>query len=328
MKPSTTIALSAQSVFKSYGGNEALHGVSFDVRKGEIFSLLGKNGAGKTTFIRIATGQLLPTSGTVIVSGHDVVSNADSVRELISLVPQDARVIKSSSALEFVQLYLALCGHSLADSRRRAFEGLNAVGIGSFAGVACNRLSGGNRHKLLLACAISSNAPILFLDEPTVGLDAQSRRELWKTLAGLRRKGRTIVLTTHYMDEAEVLSDRVAVIHNGVVAAIGSPQQIIAGTGFELRLDVDASAAAGLRAPKGVERFEFGQKIRFVGAVREVEALAKRAVSMHLPISVARANLEDAFVKLTGETAATGEKPTGTASEKGAGDGRGGNGRG
>lgn len=297
-----SVALQAVKTEKNYGSNKALKGVSFTVKEGEIFSLLGKNGAGKTTFIRIATGQLMPSAGTVMVGGFDVVAQVNQVRENIAVVPQEARIIRSCSALEFVHLYLVLRGMDVKSARKASAAGLRKVGMGEQMNLPCKALSGGNRHKLLLACALSSGAPYLFLDEPTIGLDAESRRELWKTMLELRKEGKTIFLTTHYMDEAEVLSDRLAIIDKGLLLKLGTPQEIIEEAGFELRLDVETSDLKQLKVPRGLEKHSFGQKTRFLGKARIVENLAGQAVKKGLQVSVGKASLEDSFIKLVGDS--------------------------
>lgn len=290
----------ANGTSKTYGEKIALKNVSFSIKKGEIFSLLGRNGAGKTTFIRIASGQLMPTSGTVVVGGHDVVKDVEKVREKIAIVPQDARIIRSASAKEFVMLYLTMRESDSSVVEKHAMDAIKEVGLMGQENLPARFLSGGNRHRLLLACVIASNAPILFLDEPSIGLDAEARRELWTTLLALKKSGKTIVLTTHYMDEAEVLSDRLAIIDKGSVVKIGSPKQIIEETGYQLRVDVDKEQLKKLKVPRGVDSYSFGHKQRLIGKTKAIEAIASQAVKKRLEVSVGRASLEDAFIKIVG----------------------------
>jgi ABC-2 type transport system ATP-binding protein len=294
------IAVESVKLAKSYGKTRALNGVTLKIASGQIYSILGRNGAGKTTFVRIATGQLLPTSGKVLVGGFDVVTQVEQVRKLIALVPQESRVINSCTILEFLQLYLILRGEDWGEAKRKALQGLKDVGILKQANDSCNKLSGGNRHKLVLACAIASGAPILFLDEPTIGLDAQSRRSLWDKMIKIKRAGKTIVLTTHYLDEAEVLSDQVAVISKGKVLKIGTPKQIVAEAGYQSRIDLDPKDLSRLKIPGGIEKFGFGCKTRLLGSTKDIQSIAQQAFKQKIAVSVGVANLEDAFIKLVG----------------------------
>ncbi len=294
-------ALDSIKLAKNYGNTQALKEVTFSIKKGEIFSLLGRNGAGKTTFVRIATGQLMPTSGKLSVAGYDIIKEVEKVRENIAVVPQEARVIRSSSACEFIQLYLLMRGNvGIENTRTIALNALKKIGLEHKANISARQLSGGERHKMLLACAIASDASVLFLDEPSIGLDVHSRRKLWEILLKLKSEGKTIVLTTHYLDEAEFLSDRIAVINKGVVCKIGSPSAIIKDSGFELRVDIDESDIEKLTIPKGVKVNKLADKVRVLGEEKIVKKIVSQALSKKLKVSVAGPNLEDAFLNLVG----------------------------
>lgn len=297
----TQLALDSVKLAKNYGNIQALKEVTFSIKKGEIFSLLGRNGAGKTTFARIATGQLMPTSGRLTVNGYDIVNEVEKVRENIAIVPQEARVIRSSSAREFIQLYLLMRGvKGLENTKQIALDALKKIGLENKANISARQLSGGERHKMLLACAIASDASILFLDEPSIGLDVHSRRQLWNILLNIKSEGKTIVLTTHYLDEAEFLSDRIAIINKGVVCKIGSPASIIKDSGFELKLDIDDSDVSKLTLPKNIMINKLAGKSRILGNEKTIKKLVSQALSKKLKVSVAGPNLEDAFLNLVG----------------------------
>ncbi|MGA7923773.1 MAG: ABC transporter ATP-binding protein, partial [Thermoplasmata archaeon] len=208
----TDEALWADKVRKVYTSRrappvEALSGVSMHVERGERVSLLGRNGAGKTTFLKIASSLLVPTSGVVRVFGRDVDTDPDSVRPLIAVVPQECKPFFHLTPREQVFTYLLTRGIDRSTARSRTEEALAQMGLGSVADRLSVTLSGGQKQRTMVATVIATEAPLLFLDEPTIGMDPFARRAVWDSLRALTQKGSTILLTTHYLDEAENLSE-------------------------------------------------------------------------------------------------------------------------
>jgi len=242
-------------------GIVALHGLDLEIRGGEFFGLLGPNGAGKTTTIGILTTRVLPTSGQARVAGADVVAEAVRVRQLIGVVPQRPNPDRSLTALENLQYHAAYFGISSSVARARAQELLDRLGIGERGASKTDQLSGGQLQRLMIARALVHEPRVLFLDEPTVGLDPKARLELWDILRDLHQQGRTIVMTTHYMEEADQLCERVAIVDRGQLLALDTPSALKAqapgGTLIELALDGDSAAIAEkVRGLEGVLRAE------------------------------------------------------------------------
>ncbi len=217
----------ARKLRRSFGDREVLRGIDLDVDYGVIATLLGPNGAGKTTLIRILTTELMPHGGEAYVAGYDVVKQAGEVRRRIAVIPQDARPISYMTPYEFVYSYLLLRGLSRGDARKAARESLEELGLWELRGVPIYQLSGGMVRRTLVAAVLASNAEIVFLDEPTVGLDAVSRRVVWNSLRRYSSGGATIFLTTHYIDEAEQISDVVFLIDNGSIVSRGRPRDLV-----------------------------------------------------------------------------------------------------
>lgn len=213
-----------ESLTKIYkDGTTALNNLTMTL-DGKISCVLGRNGAGKTTLIRILSTQLLPTSGKAYINGFDVVKDAKKVRKLISSIPQEASPMGVASPLEHLVMYLTARGFSFTEAFKRAKEALKEVGLGKVMDKPADELSGGMKRKIFVAMAISSNAEIVFLDEPTTGLDPISRLEVWSSIRSMTSK---IILTTHYMEEAEELCDKIAIIDKGKLAAYGSPEELL-----------------------------------------------------------------------------------------------------
>ena len=220
--------LSARGIYKTYDGQKwALRGVDLEIDRSRIVTLLGPNGAGKTTFVRIASTELLPTKGEVEVLGIDAIKYPNKVRPLISIIPQEARPINFITAWEAVYSYLLLRGFSRGDARRMARWAMERLSLDQYRDTQLFNLSGGLKRRVLVAMALASNASLIFLDEPTVGLDIISRRSVWDALAELRKSGAAILLTTHYIEEAELLSDEVFIIDAGTIVRRGSPRDLL-----------------------------------------------------------------------------------------------------
>ncbi len=225
----------------------ALDALDLDIHSGEFFGLLGPNGAGKSTTIGVLTTRIRPTSGRAMVAGADVATESVRVRQRIGVVPQRPNADLSLNVLENLQFHSAYFGIPRSVSTQRALELLEQLGLSDKKEATVAQLSGGQQQRLMIVRALMHEPDIIFLDEPTVGLDPQARLDLWEILRDLHRRGRTIVMTTHYMDEADRLCDRLAIIDQGKLLALDTPRSLKAkapgGTLLELVLDGDASDA-------------------------------------------------------------------------------------
>ena len=222
----SSLALRCTDLHKRYGDVVAVDGLSLDVRRGECFGLLGPNGAGKTTTIEILEGLLAPDAGDVEVLGLRWATDGDALRQRLGIQLQETQLADKLTVEETVRLF-----RSFYDRGHDVGEVLRLVELESKRGSWVNKLSGGQKQRLAIACALAGEPDLLFLDEPTTGLDPQSRRQLWELLQAFRQQGRTILLTTHYMDEAEVLCDRVAIVDRGRIIAQDTPRDLIASLG-------------------------------------------------------------------------------------------------
>ena len=225
------IAIEASGLVKSFGEVKAVDGVDLTVRTGSVYGVLGPNGAGKTTTIRMLATLLRPDGGTARVLGHDIVSEADAVRSLVSLTGQLASVDEDLTGRENLILLGRLLGLRRADAKSRASELLEAFGLTDAAGRLVKNYSGGMRRRLDIAASIVVTPELMFLDEPTTGLDPRSRNQVWAIIRALVEEGTTILLCTQYLDEADQLADGIAVIDRGRVIAEGTPAQLKASVG-------------------------------------------------------------------------------------------------
>src|SRR4051794_36795953 len=235
------LAIRVRGLRKSYDGVvQALDGVDLDVRRGEVLAVLGPNGAGKTTLVEILEGHRNADAGAVAVLGHDPAARERAFRARIGIVLQEEGIDKTLTAREAVELYSAAYPHP-----RPTAEVLDLVGLGDRPDVRVATLSGGQRRRLDLALGIAGDPELVFLDEPTTGFDPSARRQSWELISALRDLGKTILLTTHYMEEAQHLADRVVVIARGRVIAEGTPETLGAG--------VAAATLVSFRVPYGVD---------------------------------------------------------------------------
>lgn len=288
---------------KYYGNSRvpALDGLNLELDEGRIFTLLGRNGAGKTTFLRIATTQLLPTSGAISVFGLDVLREAKAVRRRIAIAPQEGRPLWTLNPKDHIVLALMLRGVSHSEAISRAKRVLETLELTEVRNVRSEDLSGGMKQRVLVAMAIACDAELIFLDEPTIGLDPVSRRKVWDELIRLKEEDdRTIVLTTHYMDEAEVLSDELAIIDRGKLLARGPPSDVREKhLSARVRIDVtNGFTAEELEAYGKVLRA--GNLLRVLTDETKARELSAEALRRKVAISISPVSLDDVFVELVG----------------------------
>ena len=292
---------------KSYGPLVAVRGVDLDVTQGEIFAFLGPNGAGKTTTVEILEGYRLPDGGEVDVLGVDPQRATAAWRARIGVVLQSGQLESLLTVRESLELY-----SGYYPSPRPVDETLDLVGLAGQADQRAGRLSGGQQRRLDVALALVGDPELLFLDEPTTGFDPAARRGAWEMIANLRQLGKTVFLTTHYMEEAQVLADRVAIIKGGQIVALGRPHELgpTGATNIRFRLpaglDVgDLPAGLAARAGLGDGRLELSS----TSAVRDLAVLCNWAVERGIDLEqleAIRPTLEDAYLELTAEAAAEG----------------------
>ncbi len=218
--------LVADRLQKSFNAYKAVDGVSFTIGRGEIFGLLGPNGAGKTTTIRMLSTVLQPDGGDVTIGGHSVRHDPGAVRRLIGVCPQELALYEELSAMDNLVFFGRMAGLSSRESRDQAVAHLQLMGLQERAKGKISKFSGGMKRRINLAIALMGHPELLFLDEPTVGIDPQSRNNIYETINGLRAKGMTILYTTHYMEEADRLCDRVAIMDGGKVIAMDTSRQL------------------------------------------------------------------------------------------------------
>jgi len=300
-------ALRVRQLRKSYKDVVAVDGIDLDVWAGECFGLLGPNGAGKTTTMEICEGLTSPDSGEVEMLGMRWETDAGRLRQRLGIQLQDTQLSEKLSVLETVRLF-----RSFYEAGPEPTEAIGLVQLEEKANSRVGNLSGGQKQRLAMACALVGDPEFLFLDEPTTGLDPQARRQLWDLIEEFKASGRTILLTTHYMDEAERLCDRIAIMDHGKVIALGTPRELIGSIGVEHVVEFRAGSAAqplavgALGAIEGVHevRQENGSvEMQVTELHRAVPALLAELTRQGVPLTELRthsATLEDVFVTLTG----------------------------
>jgi ABC-2 type transport system ATP-binding protein len=300
----TAAVLSLRGLGKDYGARTAVGTIDLDVMRGECLGLLGPNGAGKTTTISMACGVVTPTRGTVAIGGVDLAREPFAAKAKLGLVPQELAIYEELSALQNLRYFGALYGLRGAGLAERIEWALGVVGLRDRAGDPVKQYSGGMKRRLNLAAGLLHKPELLVLDEPTVGVDPQSRNHIFETVRKLRGDGMTIVYTTHYMEEVEALCDRVAIVDAGAIVGTGTVAELIAahaGKGLALELAGDVDAAAAAAAAHG-EVSRDGATLHVVPAAGLAPLIAaiEGAGARIARIESREANLETAFLALTG----------------------------
>jgi ABC-2 type transport system ATP-binding protein len=314
MTTQAPLAIEATGLVKSFGETRAVDGVDLAVRSGTVYGVLGPNGAGKTTTIRMLATLLRPDAGSARVLGHDVVHDADAVRGLVSLTGQLASVDEDLTGHENLVLLGLLLGLRRAAAKARATELLAAFGLAEASGKLVKHYSGGMRRRLDIAASIVVTPQLMFLDEPTTGLDPRSRNQVWDIIRTLVAEGTTILLCTQYLEEADQLTDRIAVIDRGTVIAEGTPSELKASVGsgaLHVRLldpEQRPEAARILERELGTVHLEpdpAGLSAPCADADRAAEAVAELARSSVriAGFSLGQPSLDEVFLALTGHTA-------------------------
>ena len=311
----TTFAIETSGLRKAFGDALAVDGVDLRIPRGSVYGLLGPNGAGKTTIIRILATLLRPDSGTATVLGHDVVEDAGGVRERVSLTGQYASVDEDLTGRENLVLLGRLLGFSWREARERSDDLLEAFGLADAAGRQVRTYSGGMRRRLDIAASLVVTPEVLFLDEPTTGLDPRSRNQVWRIVHAIAAEGTTVLLTTQYLDEADRLADRLAVIDDGRIIAEGTSRELKAAVGastLHLRLrdpgrraeaNAILSDVLGVEVREGADRDTLTANVSDGERAREgLGALADAGLDV-AEFSLGQASLDEVFLALTGQPA-------------------------
>jgi ABC-2 type transport system ATP-binding protein len=280
---------------------KALENVTFTVETSGIFGLIGRNGAGKTTLIRILATELQPTAGSASINGWDILKNEDKLREKIAIVPQEARAIRWMTPKQIVSSYLLWRGYSCGDARRLADQSLAKLGLQQYADVLTSRLSGGTKRKVLIATVMSSEAEIIFLDEPTTGLDPISRRELWEILRALGKE-RFIFLTTHYLEEAEELADKIGILKDGKLVSVGTLPELRKSSRYQYSIKLSPKVQVPALNDGEVTADSRGHA-QIMTNEAEAFRLAKLFSEQGVRFSINPVTLDDLFFYLVGQKA-------------------------
>jgi ABC-2 type transport system ATP-binding protein len=296
-----TTAVTVENLVKTYGAVRAVDGIDFKIETGEVFAFLGPNGAGKTTTVEILEGIRPSTSGTVSVLGRDPWKDGRELQQQIGVIPQDFHFFPKLKPREAVDLYSGLFGVP-----SRATELLQRVELSDKDDALFENLSGGQKQKLGLALALVNDPKLCFLDEPTTGLDPRARRAIWAVIRGLKAEGRTVFLTTHYLEEAQLLADRIAIINLGHIIAAGTPKDIIRQYGRPERLQIvgDPALADPLRRQVGlpveVRDGSISVELHARGDALKVLSWVDSSGYSYSSFSTAEDTLEDVFIRLVG----------------------------
>jgi ABC-2 type transport system ATP-binding protein len=298
------LAIEAKQVSKIYKGSSyaALSTVSLNVEPGQIYTLLGRNGAGKTTFVRICATQLMPTAGSISILGYDVVKEPGQVRNIISIVPQEGRPLRALTPWDHVYNWLQIRGENKNKSKEETEKILRKLELYEARNRPAMNLSGGMKQKVLVAMAMATNAELLFLDEPTIGLDPVSRRQVWSAIKDWKKEGKSILLTTHYMDEAEMLSDNIVIIDKGRIIAQGIMNELRKIIPQNIRVDIAKDTVdTNLLKTYGSVVDTGTNTIRVFAFDSAVKELSEFAIKKNIPFTVSPITLDDVFVSLVGD---------------------------
>jgi ABC-2 type transport system ATP-binding protein len=276
--------IEATSLTKEYSGINVVDGLDLNVEKGEIFGFLGPNGAGKTTTIRMLTTLTRPTSGSIFIDGFDVVKEPSRVKSVFGIVQQHQSLNRELTVRENLEVHAKLHHLSRLERKKRIDELIDYVDMAAYADQLIDTISGGMKRRTMIARALIHRPKLLILDEPTVGLDAQTRRRVWDLIRGMNSEGATVFLTTHYIEEAEALSDRVGILHHGKLISVGHPLDLRRKLGL---MTVETKE-------NGRTKYSFFQdRIAASKFIQEMGAGDK--------VVMRQSNLEDVFVELTGQ---------------------------
>ncbi len=274
---------------KTYpGGTVALQDVSFSVPKGEVFCLLGRNGAGKTTLLRILATQLRPTTGRAVVLDRDVVKEAKAIREKIAVVPQEARPQMMLSAYDHIYLMSRIRGMPRTEAKTRTQAIMEEFDLWEHKDKLTADLSGGLRQRVMISIALTMDPELLFLDEPTIGLDPLGRRQVWAMVRRMTKTGVTVLLTTHYMDEAEKLSDRLAIVERGRMVFLGGVQEAMTHAQHGMEVIVESANNGN------------GREVLTPGSDEEILEIVQRGIREGRRVTFKPPTLEDAFIAMVG----------------------------
>ena len=280
-----SVAVRVRGLVKHYrDGTEANRGIDLDVRRGEILSILGPNGAGKTTFLRQLTSELRPTSGSIEILGIDAIAHPQQVKRQMGITPQEAGIFETLTVREHLELFACLKGVAKSEARKSAAEVIHQLDLESEARKRVGHLSGGQRRRILIGLALLGSPPLLVLDEPTTGLDPVSRRTTWEVIRSAVNRGTTVILSTHYIEEAENLSHRIGIISEGRMIALGTLDELLSQLPKSYRLSWRTS----------LDR----HRVRYFSTFMEAQQYAAREGIAEY--SLARASLEDVYLHLTG----------------------------
>lgn len=295
------VVVRASGLRKFYGEIKAVDGLDLEVRKGEVYSLLGPNGAGKTTTIEMLEGLRKQDGGEIEILGLDPWKDAHSMRKRVGIIPQDFNFIQRITPPEAIRYFA-----TLFNSPDKSRELLEMVGLKKMEKTYFNNLSGGQKQKLGLCLALVNDPELLFLDEPTTGLDPQARRNMWDVIRNLKSEGRTILLTTHYLEEAEVLADRVGIVDHGKLIANGTPQEIIEvhGSGKALLVSGNETLAQKIRSATGlrcaVDNGNMSVEIKTNADIPGILEIVRNSGIELSTLQLREETLEDVFLKMVG----------------------------
>jgi ABC-2 type transport system ATP-binding protein len=306
-----SLAIEVLDLFRSFNGNKAVQGVSFEVKQGEIFSLLGPNGAGKTTTISMLSCLLRPDNGDARVMGHSIRSDQMGVKSTLGVVPQDIALYEDLTARENLTFWGKMYGLRGSSLRARVDEVLEIIGLSDRARERVGKYSGGMKRRVNIGVALLHKPKVIYMDEPTVGIDPQSRRNILDSVVALKDQGMTVLYTTHYMEEAQEISDHVAIMDHGKVIAVGTHEELVKLVGGQARIDLTLSVNVenvipAWQAVEGVQRvIKEEEKITVLVndsnlvLPRLFETATKYSVRI-TSVDIREPNLESVFLHLTG----------------------------